>query len=90
VKRLAEAASRLLAERFALVPWDAGVTRFRASPIQHDWDRHHSAVNMSLKRMPAGITGNFSCGWKPESINQLQFIIFEPPAPGLLLPVGPP
>jgi hypothetical protein len=38
LKRLAEAASRLLAERFARLPWDSGVTRFLASPNEYGWD----------------------------------------------------
>ena len=38
LKRLAEAASRLLAERFARVPRDSGVTRFLASPNEYGWD----------------------------------------------------
>jgi hypothetical protein len=38
LKRLAEAASRLLAERFAHVPRDSGVTRFLAKPNEHGWD----------------------------------------------------
>jgi hypothetical protein len=38
LKRLAEAASQLLAERFARVPQDSGVTRFLASPNEYGWD----------------------------------------------------
>jgi hypothetical protein len=38
LKRLAEAASRLLAERFARLPRDSGVTRFLASPNDYGWD----------------------------------------------------
>ena len=38
LKRLAEAASRLLTERFARVPRDSGVTRFLAGPNEYGWD----------------------------------------------------
>jgi hypothetical protein len=38
LKRLAEAASRLLAERFARLPRNSGVTRFLAGPNDHGWD----------------------------------------------------
>jgi len=38
LKRLAEAASRLLTERFAQVPRDSGVTRFLAGPNEYGWD----------------------------------------------------
>jgi len=38
LKRLAEAASRLLTERFAHLPHDSGVARFLAGPNEYGWD----------------------------------------------------
>ena len=48
LKRLAEAASRLLAERFARVPRDSGVTRFLASPNEYGWEIKRKLLWMGI------------------------------------------
>jgi len=48
LKKLAEAASRLLAERFARVPQDSGVTRFLASPNEYGWEIKHKLLWLGI------------------------------------------
>jgi hypothetical protein len=48
VKRLAEAASRWLAERFVGVPQDSGVKRFLAAPNEYGWDIKRKLLWMGL------------------------------------------
>jgi len=48
LKRLAEAASRLLAERFARVPRDSGVTRFLAGPNDYGWEIKRKLIWMGI------------------------------------------
>ncbi len=56
LKRLAETASHLLAERFARLPQDSGVTRFLASPNDYGWDIKRKllwlGINSYLFRFP--------------------------------------
>ena len=48
LKRLAEVASRLLAERFARLPRDSGVTRFLASSNEYGWDIKRKLVWLGI------------------------------------------
>lgn len=48
LKRLAEVASRLLAERFARLPRDSGVTQFLASPNDYGWDIKRKLVWLGI------------------------------------------
>lgn len=48
LKKLAEAASRLLEERFGCLPKDSGLTRFLASPNEHGWDIKRKLVWMGI------------------------------------------
>jgi hypothetical protein len=48
LKRLAEAGSQLLTERFARVPQDSGVKRFLATPNEYGWDIKRKLVWMGI------------------------------------------
>jgi hypothetical protein len=48
LKRLAEAASRLLTERFARLPQDSGVKRFLATPNDYGWDIKRKLLWMGI------------------------------------------
>ncbi len=48
LKRLAEAASRLLAERFARLPRDSGVARFLGTPNDYGWDIKRKLVWLGI------------------------------------------
>jgi hypothetical protein len=48
LKRLAEAASRFLTERFSRLPRDSGVKRFLASPNEYGWDIKRKLLWMGI------------------------------------------
>lgn len=48
LKRLAEAASRLLTERFARLPQDSGVKRFLATSNEYGWDIKRKLLWMGI------------------------------------------
>ena len=56
LKSLAETASRLLAERFARLPRDSGVTRFLASPNEYGWDIKHKLLWLGINSYPVSYT----------------------------------
>jgi len=48
LQRLAEAAGRLLTERFARLPQDSGVKRFMVTPIDYGWDIKRKLLWMEI------------------------------------------